>query len=376
MKVGMTTSVVLHATVLGFALFSLSAPRPLEAPASESFPVDIVPVEEFAQSVAGDRRADLSERPAPIPTERPQQVEDAQNIGNNTADLATPPTPEARPRPVETAAAPPPPPPEPAPRPEPQREPEPAPPPVAAPEPAPAPPESVVEAAPEPTPAPAPEPQVAAAEPAPQQPAQQAFELPRTMPIPTERPRRQEPQQTASIPQQQRPQEQPRQQQTQPNRQQQAQQTQPNRQQQVQQQDQQFDADQIAALLNRDRPSGGGAQRSTEQASLGGRQTTGARLSQSEIDSLRSQVQRCWNPPVGAADADRLVVSIRIRLSRAGELEGTPEIVAGGGASMAERAAADAARRAVLRCQPYTAPSDKYEAWADVQFNFDPRDMF
>jgi hypothetical protein len=140
--------------------------------------------------------------------------------------------------------------------------------------------------------------------------------------------------------------------------------------------DREFDADQIAALLNRDTPSGGGARRSTEEAALGGRQTTGARLAQSEIDSLRSQVSRCWNPPVGAADADSLVVSIRIRLSRSGELEGNPEVVAGGGASMAERAAADAARRAVLRCQPYNAPAEKYEAWADVQFNFDPRDMF
>ena len=43
---------------------------------------------------------------------------------------------------------------------------------------------------------------------------------------------------------------------------------------------------------------------------------------------------------------------------------------------MAERAAADAARRAVIRCAPFNAPADKYEAWADVQFNFDPSQMF
>ena len=71
-----------------------------------------------------------------------------------------------------------------------------------------------------------------------------------------------------------------------------------------------------------------------------------------------------------------MVVSIRLRLDPSGALDGNPEVVSGRGASMAERAAADAARRAVMRCAPFNAPADKYEAWADVQFNFDPRDMF
>ena len=44
--------------------------------------------------------------------------------------------------------------------------------------------------------------------------------------------------------------------------------------------------------------------------------------------------------------------------------------------TLTKRAAADAARRAVMRCAPYNAPADKYEAWADVQFNFDPSQMF
>ena len=116
-----------------------------------------------------------------------------------------------------------------------------------------------------------------------------------------------------------------------------------------------------------------------QSAALGGpRDPRGAPFRKMGRRSIRcaARYRAAGNPPVGAAEAENLVVSVRIRLSRSGELEGNPEVVSGGGASMAERAAADAARRAILRCQPYNAPADKYEAWADVQFNFDPRDMF
>lgn len=348
MKIGLTTSTALHVALIGFGLFSLAAPPPHQSASVESFPIDIVPVEEFSQSVQGVRDAPLREQSAPEPTTETAEVEDAENIGDSAVDQPTPPTPEPRPRPVETAAAPPP---ADDPAPQPAPEPEPAPPP-----PEPAPPE-VTEAPPEPQPAEAeaaPEP-----EPAPTETPRPEFaELPDRMQAPPARPERPRPQ-TAQAPERPRTEQPSREQTASTNR-----------------DDEQFDADQIAALLNRDTPSGGGAQRSSQEAALGGRQTTGATLSQNEIDSLRSQVSRCWNPPVGAADAENLVVSIRIRLARSGELEGNPEVVSGGGASMAERAAADAARRAVLRCQPYNAPAEKYEAWADVQFNFDPRDMF
>lgn len=353
MKVGLATSLTLHAAALGFGLFSLSAPAPLQAVDVESFPIDIVPMEEFAQSVQGDREAPAAERPAPVPTTRPEPVEDAQNVGDNTVDLDTAPTPDPRPRPVETAAAPPPEP-EPTPRPaEATPEPEPAPQP-APPEPAP-----TTEVAPEPQPQqevmpdPAPEPAVTETAQA------EAFNLPQSAPTPQSRP--QPPQaQSARTPERREPERQPQREQTA----------------QQQSQEREFDADQIAALLNQDRPSGGGAQRSEQQAALGGRQTTGTRLAQSEIDGLRSQIQRCWNVPAGVADAQDLKVTIRMRLNQTGEIDGSPEIVAGAGNSTAGRAATEAARRAVLRCAPYNMPTDKYDAWSEVVVNFDPRDMF
>ncbi len=46
-----------------------------------------------------------------------------------------------------------------------------------------------------------------------------------------------------------------------------------------------FNADEVAALLNKEKASGGGAKRSTEEAALGGEKTTnGTKLSQSEMD--------------------------------------------------------------------------------------------
>lgn len=351
MKIGLTSSVAMHAVLIGFGLFSLSQPRPLDSSNFESFPVEVVPLEDISQTVQGESEAPVAETPAPEPTTREEPVEDARNIGDNEVDLSNPPTPDPKPREVETAAAPPP---TDNPEPAPVEEPEPEPEPVDPPEPTPA-----TEVAPEPAPAEEVTPE-AAEEPAVVEEApREMVELPSSAPSPQARP--EPPQaQTARAPERQEPEEEP--------------QREPEPQPSSEESD--FNADQIAALLNREEASGGGAERSQQEAALGGRETTAAKLSQSEIDSLRSQVQRCWNPPIGIADAENMVVSIRLRLTPSGELDGNPEVVSGGGASMAERAAADAARRAVLRCAPYTAPADKYEAWADVQFNFDPRDMF
>lgn len=352
MKSGFATSLALHAAVIGAALVSFSSPRPLDLTNVESFPVDIVPVEEVAQSVQGDRKAPAAEPPAPTPTTRPEVVENASTVGDNTVDLSTPPTPEPKQRPVETAEAPPPAPepvpptPEPQPEPEPQRQPKPEPVPT-------------TEVAPEPQPKqevkPDPAPETAVAE----APTPEAVSLPVSAPAPQARP--QPPQaQAARTPERREPQREPERQ----------------RQTASSSSDSARIEDQVAALLNRERASGGGAQRSERQAALGGRQTTGAKLSQSEMDALRGQIQRCWNVPAGAADAQDLKVSVQFRLDPSGALEGAPQIVAGGGAGGIERAAAESARRAVLACAPYTLPSEKYEAWADVIVHFDPRDMF
>ncbi len=98
----------------------------------------------------------------------------------------------------------------------------------------------------------------------------------------------------------------------------------------------------------------------------------------SEIEGVRQKIRPCWNFIGGAkADAD-LVVQLVVQMNQ----DGTPveaEIKDTGryGSDPMFRAAADAARRAVLnpRCQPWPLPADKYaNGWRYITFNFDPRD--
>jgi len=137
-----------------------------------------------------------------------------------------------------------------------------------------------------------------------------------------------------------------------------------------------FNPDQIAALLDRREPN---QQRAAEevatQGALGTRIGNAATLSQSEIDALRAQIQACWNPPVGAENAQDLVVRVRVQFRTDGTLSAEPTLM-NRGSSPYFQVAAESAMRAVRRCQPYTLPAAKYDIWRDVEVTFDPRDMF
>lgn len=351
MKVGLVTSVTLHAALLGYGLFSLSAPRAYEVADIEALPVDIIPVESITQIQQGDKTAPKADRPAPTPTERPDPVEDAVKVGENDVDLKPPPTPEAKPKPVEAASAPPPSP-EPAPKPDDAPEPEKQ---EAKAEPVPVP---ATELRPEPQPKQEVEPDPVAETIVAENAEAESVTLPKTAPVPTARP--QPPRaQTAKAPER-KDADKPAEKQT-----------------ARQQKEEDEVLDQVAALLNKQKASGGGAERSNQEAALGGERTTaGEKLTQSEMDALRGQIQRCWNVPAGALDAESLKVSIQFKLDPAGVVEGSPQIIAGGGGTGVERAAAESARRAILQCAPYNLPTEKYEAWADVIVHFDPSEMF
>lgn len=134
-----------------------------------------------------------------------------------------------------------------------------------------------------------------------------------------------------------------------------------------------FDAQRLSQLINRADPSGGGA--GAARASLGaadGRAAAGLTLS--EMDALRAQMQRCWNPPIGLAGGDTLIVKVQIRLLPDGGVETITDV--GGGIGALYDVAVDAAKRAVIQCQPYGLPPEKYETWKDVQVTFDPRELF
>jgi len=313
MRAGLIASLAGHTAILFWGLIAFPNAESFSVPQVESLPVDLVPVEEFTQLRLGERDAEIRDVAALQPSETPAEEPPlpAERPGDSQVQQPSPPTPAPAPTPAPT--------PEPAPVTE--AEPEPAP----APEPAPV---AEPEPAADPEPAPEPEPQQAAA-PEPQPIVTSV--APRSKPTP---PRRSP--------------EQPR---------------------------EDLDTNQIAALLNKVEPAQQSGNASQEPASLGSRNgAQNIRMTQSELDALRGQVAQCWNPPVGAVGAEELRVRVRFNLSQSGEVSSSPEVINSSG-NPAFRAAASSAVRAIMRCQPYSLPISKYEAWQEVIINFDPREM-
>lgn len=114
------------------------------------------------------------------------------------------------------------------------------------------------------------------------------------------------------------------------------------------------------------------AERTVPRAGLG----TG--LTMSETDALLAQMRRCWNPPIGAPNPDQLIVDVYFRLRQDGTLAAPPELVDSMAVMAGDsyyRAAAEAAKRAVIQCAPYKLPPEKYETWSEIKLTFDPRKM-
>lgn len=388
MKTGLTTSVILHTAALAFGLLTLSAPAALPSADVESVAVEIVPMEAVSQVQQGDKKAVMHEKPAPTPTQRPDIVPDAQKIGENTVDTDKPITPEAKPRPIDPTFAP-----EKAPTPvekpktedvpKPQEKPKPVPATEVAPVPQPkeeVKPEPVKQTDPKPTPAkePTPAPQqdkTSAIKPQPEvkpdavadtitqdQPAE-ATQLPDSAPAPEARPKPQPaPAESAKTPDRKDADKPVKEASAKPKS-----------------DEKQFNADDISKLLDMQKPSGGGAKSSTQQSSLGGDKNQGTKLSQSELDGLKAQITRCWNVTPGTFDGDSQKVTIRMKLTQDGQIDGAPEVVSGGDGSPASRIVSEGARRAVLRCAPYNLPVAKYDGalgWNEVEVNFIPSDLY
>ena len=100
-------------------------------------------------------------------------------------------------------------------------------------------------------------------------------------------------------------------------------------------------------------------------------------LTVSERDAIMQQIIPCWNPPVGAPNAEELVVEISASLNQDGSLQ-RAQVVDGLriGRDRFYRAAAEAALRAVKRCTPLQRlPVRKYSEWRQMTLVFDPSEM-
>lgn len=370
MKPGLPVSIALHAAVLGWALVSFASTPPMEAPASDPIDVELLPPSQTTQQKLGSKTGKPSDEIKKETAAAPKETT-GNRAGNTKSEEPPPPPPEQKPtppaeKPQQAAATPPVPETKPEPpKPEPSKPvaevkpPPPTPSPPVKPEPAKEPdkpkelaekpvevkpplkpqppkdekalerlleeakkPEKPVEKKPE-TPKP----------PAKTEPVKLASNDPKSASTPTQKPSSLRGQQTD--------------------------------------------------IVNRVE-TGTNAGKAQQHASLGNPNGPAAnvKLSQSELEglngALRSQIARCWAPPMGASESG-VRVTLTVELNQDGTLKATPavEMVAGLSNPMAN-SITGAAIRAVKRCaseQPFKLPADKYGAWAVNHITFDPKTM-
>jgi outer membrane biosynthesis protein TonB len=138
-----------------------------------------------------------------------------------------------------------------------------------------------------------------------------------------------------------------------------------------------FDANQVAQLLDhRD------VQRQMASADVvnqtpgaGSATGTAAQLSQSEIDALRARISSCWSPPPGIDVNTKLYIVLDVQFKPDANMSREPVIVEGSASSLGP-ALAESAKRALLKCQPFTMlKPEHYGQWKDLQLKFDPQEL-
>jgi len=101
-------------------------------------------------------------------------------------------------------------------------------------------------------------------------------------------------------------------------------------------------------------------------------------LSLSEMDAIRSQISRCWIVPVGARNAEDLVVNIKVYVNPDGTIRKATILDRDRmNRDAFFRSAAESAYRAVKNkeCSPLRLPPEKYEYWKTFTLSFNPKEM-
>lgn len=113
-------------------------------------------------------------------------------------------------------------------------------------------------------------------------------------------------------------------------------------------------------------------------ASTGAAGVVSDKLTISEEDLLRRQIEQCWNVPVGGRDVGSMVVELKIEVNPDKTVKTvTVNDQARMGSDGFFRALAESAVRAVknARCSPLQLPDGKYDMWKEINFRFDPKEM-
>ncbi len=333
LKAGLTISLIGHAAVLLWGLAAFAA-KPNEAPPVESLPVEFVSAKEFSQLTAGVKNA-------PKPLDQPKPLADkvgelksvkqlASKVADKpevTTDAAAPPQPKTEPKPEPKPEA----------KPQAKSEPKPADKPEAKPE------------KPETKP-----------EPKPDQIAQDLNnEAAKKPPKPPKKPPEFRPDQIAAqlkrdeAKSEAKPEEKPR------------------------KDDRKFDANQVAALLDKRETTRqvAAAETPNPNASLGAATGHAAQLSQSELDALRARLSECWSPPAGINASTKVYVVLHVMFKPDGSVMGDPAVVEDPGSALGS-ALTESAKRALLLCQPFTMlKAEHYDLWKDIEVKFDPQEL-
>lgn len=103
----------------------------------------------------------------------------------------------------------------------------------------------------------------------------------------------------------------------------------------------------------------------------------GEKMSMSEIDALRRQIERCWNPPAGAPEAENLVVEVQLQINQDGTVRQAQIVDTSRMSDSYYRAAAESVLRAVKHpmCTPLKLPHEKYDLWRDTKLTFNPSEL-
>lgn len=102
------------------------------------------------------------------------------------------------------------------------------------------------------------------------------------------------------------------------------------------------------------------------------------KLTISELDALRQQIQKCWNIPAGARNIEEMVVEIDVTMNENLTVE---EAEIKNKALMLSnpffRTVAESARRAMFApdCTPLKLPKGKYEEWKNFTITFNPKEV-
>jgi len=342
MKLGLTLSSSAHALVLFWGLAFVSAPEAMIVEDVEALPVDIIPIEELTKEVQGDKEAEVTETPAPEPTEKEEPVPEAENVGETQDDTESVEAPEKAPVPVKKQAEAPEPEPKPIEKAEPQPEPEPEPQVE----------ELIEEAAKEQEVAALPdqvtpiEEEPPVEEPEPQEEAQQLAALPDTIPVPQVRPKPKLVEKSGG-----------------------------------EKAKKKNNEDEIQKLLNKDDPSAGGAKASKQTASLGNRKGGDSKLSKTDEAALRGAIESCAVDFGGRRISDNFTMTFEIKMNPDGTVnsipfadhndQGTKEEIAHYGRLL---------QRAIKKCSHQGKfkflTKNEYETWAILAPTFYVAEMF